>query len=121
MIFLQPEDGEQSPGRHRWVRLRVNIPTSLRPGEWYPVLSVGTEEAVLDVRGAPTILPRDVVEIFHARPEAWSLVPAEMGGPYLVCPDCAERVPITAANGRLTCPYCHSSYPITSEGESASA
>lgn len=117
MNFLQPENGNRSPGLYRWARLRVNIPISLRRGAWYTVLSAGAEEAVLEVRGVPTILDREAVEIVHARPQTWSMVPAEWGGPYLVCPDCAERVRNVAATGRLICPHCHSSYAIALERE----
>jgi hypothetical protein len=120
MDYLQPEDRKRSSELTRWARLRVNIPTPLRRGGWYPVLSVGTEEAVLEVRGAPTILARDAVEIVHSRPETWSVVPAEWGGPYYVCPDCAERVHDVSVTGRFICPGCHGSFAVRLEREIAS-
>jgi hypothetical protein len=119
--FLQlPEDCQRSPEIHRWARLRVDIATTLRRGGWYPVLSVGEEEAVLQVRGSTCIVARDVIEIRHTRPETWSVVPAEWGGPYIVCPDCAERVRSTAVSGRFACPRCHGSFAITLERDIAS-
>jgi hypothetical protein len=121
MNYLQPsEGGRRGPGLQRWARLRVDVRTTLRRGGWYPVLSAGAEEAVLEVRGAPAIIARDVVEIVHARPQTWSIVPAEWGGPYLVCPDCAERVRNVAVTGRFTCPHCHGAFAISLEREIAS-
>jgi hypothetical protein len=121
MNVLKPENGSHSPEIHRWARLRANIPTSLRRGAWYPVLSAGAEEAVVEVRGVLTILARDLVEIVPTRPTTWSLVPAEWGGPYFVCPDCAERVRNIAVTESLICPHCHASYAISSEREGAPA
>ena len=82
----------------------MNALVSLRRGAWYPVLSAGVEEAVLEVHGASTILARDLVEIVHERPQMWSVVPPEWGGPYLVCPDCAERVRDAATAGPFSLP-----------------
>ena len=122
MNYLKPEDGNRGPEVHRWARLRMNIPTSLlRRGAWYPVLSAGAEEAVLEVRGTLTVIAREFVEVVPARPEMWSLVPAAWGGPYLVCPDCAERVRNVAVTGTFSCPHCHGSYAVSSERQSASA
>jgi hypothetical protein len=120
MNALRPEDSNGGPSLRRWARLRVDVPSPLRRGGWYPVLSAGAEEAVLEVRGAPTILARDAVEIIHTRPQTWSVVPAEGGGPYLVCADCAERVRSTAVSGRFSCPHCHSSFVIGLERDIAS-
>ena len=121
MNYLQlPEDWQRSPGIHRWARVRVRTPVPLRRGGWYPVLSAGAEEAVLEVRGSTFIIARDAVEIRHTRPETWSVVPAEWGGPYLVCPDCAERVRSTAVAGRFACPRCRGSFAITLERDIAS-
>ena len=121
MNFLQPEDGKRGPSLRRWARLRVDVPaTTLRRGGCYPVLSAGTEEAVLEVRGAPVIFRRDVVEIVNARPNAWSLVPANWGGPYFVCPDCAERVHAGAVTGHYRCPRCRGSFAVGAEHDIAS-
>ena len=121
MNFLQlPQDWQRSPGIHRWARLRADIPTTLRRGGWYPVLSAGDEEAVLEVRGSTIVIARDAVEIVHTRPETWSVVPIEWGGPYLVCPDCAERVRSAAVTGHCACPRCHGSFAISLEREIAS-
>lgn len=119
MNFLHaPED--RQPGLRRWARLRADIPSTLRRGSWYPVLSVGAEETVLEVRGAPTILARDAVEIIQTPPNTWTLVDAKTGGPYLVCPACAERVRSAAARGRFACPRCHGSFAVALERDIAS-
>ena len=120
MNYLQPEERTRTPGLNRWARLRADIPTTLRRGGWYQVLSAGPEEAVLEVRGAPVVFARDVVEIVHARPQAWSLVPANWGGPYLVCPDCAERVHAGAVTGQYRCPRCRGSFAVGAEHDIAS-
>jgi hypothetical protein len=115
MNYLRPpENGKRSPGL-RWARVRVDIPTTLRRGGWYPVLSAGAEEAVLEVRGASTILARDAVEIVHTRPQTWSAVTARWGGSYLVCPECAERVRNVQVAGHLICLHCHSSFAVSVE------
>ena len=114
--FLQvPNNGQRGPELQRWARLRVNAPVALRRGAWYPVLSAGVEEAVLEVHGASTILSRDLVEIVHERPQMWSVVPPEWGGPYLVCPDCAERVRDAATAERFPCPHCGASFAVALE------
>jgi len=57
------------------------------------VLSIGQDEAVIEVRRKPVIVPRSALDLVAARPNAtWTLIPRECGGPYLVCPNCAERV-----------------------------
>jgi hypothetical protein len=119
-FLLLPEEGQQSPGLQRWARLRMNIRNTLRRGGWYQVLSAGAEEVVLQVRGAPTILSRDVVEIVDTRPETWSMVPIQWGGPYLVCPDCAERVRPAAVSARFPCPRCRKSFTVLLECDIAS-
>ena len=116
MNFLQvPDNGQRGPGLHRWARLRVNALVSLRRGAWYPVLSVGVEEVVVEVHGASTILARDLVEIVYERPQMWSVVPPEWGGPYLVCPECAERVHQAAITDRFSCPNCGTSFAVALE------
>ena len=119
MNFLHAPD-DLGPGLRRWARLRADIPTVLRRGSWYPVLSVGAEEVVMEVRGSPSILARDAVEIVHTRPDAWGVVPVDQGGPYLVCPVCAERVRNSAVRGRFTCPRCHGSFAVALEQDIAS-
>jgi hypothetical protein len=113
MPRLHASEGQPSPDVPRWARLCVDIRTTLRRGEWYPALSAGDEEVVLEVRGSTLIVPRDAVEIRQTRPEAWSVVPAEWGGPYLVCPDCGERVRSATVTGHFVCPRCHGSFAIS--------
>ena len=63
MNFLQPEEGSRGPSLSRWARLRLDVSPALRHGQWYPVLSVGTEEVVLEAGGAPTVVARAAVEL----------------------------------------------------------
>src|SRR5689334_4773228 len=98
------KESPRAPELRRWARLCVHVRTPLRRGGWYRVLSTGREEVVLEVRGSTVILSRDVVEIVDNRPQVWSFVPAEWGGPYLVCPNCGERTRNGVTTGRMTCP-----------------
>lgn len=120
MNYLPPPDESRNrPGLGRWARLRMRVPTPLRRGAWYPVLSAGREEVVLDVHGVSTILASDLVEIVHERPQTWSVVPPELGGPYLVCPECADRVRNFAANDRSRCSRCGGWFAISLDGSIA--
>jgi hypothetical protein len=83
-------------------------------------VSSGIEEVVLEVRGSPTIFARDAIEIVHTRPQTWSAVTARWGGPYLVCPECAERVRNVQVTGHLICLHCHGSFAVDAERDIAS-
>lgn len=96
----------------RWARLAVDVRCVLRRGAWYPVLSVGPEEAVLLVHHRPTILPRLFLEIITSRPAKWTIVPRPEGHPYAVCPNCAERVALRHALAELRCGHCMASFPV---------
>ncbi len=110
-------EGEtQQPRIARWARLVVNVRIPLRRGAWYPVLSAGPEEVVVEVRQRPTIVPRAVVDISTVPPSRWTLVPQSWGGPYYVCPECSERmrarVPIVPRREMpLSCIRCHKTFP----------
>ena len=92
--------------------MAVNLRTSLRRGAWYAVHSAGPEEVVLEVRGKSTIVPRGWVDVADEKPRAWTLVPADWGGPYIVCPNCAKRVWIREPIHALQCDACHAGFPL---------
>jgi len=73
------------------------------------VLSAAGDEAVLDVRKKAVIMPRSQLEIVDARPSRWSVVPREwmLGGPYAVCPSCAERVAVSRSHEPVRCARCN--------------
>jgi hypothetical protein len=53
-----------------------------------------------------------LVEIRDRVPAHWTLVPAEFGGPYLVCPSCAERLPAPAVVTSAQCERCSQVFPV---------
>jgi hypothetical protein len=88
--------------------------TPLRRGAWYPVLSAAADEAVLEVRKRAVIVARDQLEIVDVRPSRWSVVPRQwmLGGPYAVCPKCAERVALTRSREPARCGRCNGMFAI---------
>jgi len=80
------------------------------------VLSVGQDEVVIEVRRKPVIVPRTCLDLVAARPSPiWTLIPREWGGPYLVCPDCAERVWWRCALAELRCLRCDGLFQVDPE------
>ena len=96
----------------RWARVNADLQSPLRRGAWYPVLSLGSVEVVVEVNHRPVIVPRSNVEIILHRPEMWSVVKSESGGAYGVCPTCTERVPLEAHEGDVPCPHCKGVFPV---------
>lgn len=117
---ILPRETVPQAALRRWARLAVNVRIGARRGAWYHVLSAGPEEAVLEVYHRAVIIPRAAIELRDDAPLMWSLVPRAWGGPYLVCPGCAERVRPNGAVGRLHCRRCRHSYPIEQLEENAS-
>ena len=71
------------------------------------MLSIGENEVVIEARGRPIIVPRSGLDQLAVRPsDMWTLVPREWGGPYLVCPSCAERVGWRRSLVQLQCRRC---------------
>jgi hypothetical protein len=106
-------------GALRWARLRDNRRCGVRRGAWYRVLSVGPDEAVLEVNHAAMVLPRSALHIIDTRPTMWSIVerpsdavmlPESWGTWYAVCPNCAERRPVQRAPGKMPCPRCKKAF-----------
>ena len=108
--------GSVAVATQRWARAICDFPldSPLRRGAWYPVLTAGPEEVVLVVRHHAVIVPSSVLEISATRPNRWSLVRRDwaLGGPYLVCPNCAARVSLRAPLDRLSCDRCHGVYAV---------
>jgi hypothetical protein len=96
------------PARERWVRVELNAACGLRRGAWYPVLSVGKEEIVVEARHKLVVVPRSCVgEIVTTRLNTWTMVPRASGGPYAVCPNCADRVIVNRSSEKMLCGGCH--------------
>jgi len=60
------------------------------------------------------IFPRSQLEIVDVRPSRWSVVPREwmLGGPYAVCPNCAERVALSRTPEPVRCARCNGVFTI---------
>ena len=80
--------------------------SQLRHGAWYPVLSSGATQTVLDVSGQRVVVPQELIELRHKRPDRFTVVyrtyddpnpargtRADVGRRYGVCPKCASRIP----------------------------
>lgn len=121
-LSLEPDPGRQlrtaMVATQRWARSSVDFVVTypLRRGAWYPVLSAGPDEVVLDVRHHAVIVPWSVLELSDTRPSRWSLVLRDgtLGGPYLVCPDCAARMSLQVGLDRVPCDRCHGVYEVES-------
>jgi len=70
----------------------------------------------MEVRRKPVIVPRSCVDLVAARPTTtWALIPRERGGPYLVCPNCAERVWWRLSLAELRCLRCDGVFRVESD------
>ena len=107
-------------GQH-WARLRSTEPSHLRRGAWYRVIKLTSQEAVLDVHGKQTPVPRTSLEILPERPKQWAVVPRPARSPrmpqawgehYGVCPNCRERARIDGHVANLRCPKCNGVFEI---------
>jgi hypothetical protein len=72
------------------------------------VLSLGADDAILDVDNAPVRVSRDYLEFREVRPSLWTIVPRPRdaenvptgwGEFYAVCPHCAARAPVGPRSG----------------------
>jgi hypothetical protein len=107
-----PDAVTEGPSPPRWARICVNVRSPLRRGAWYPVISVGSEEVVLEVRQRPVSVPRPFLDVAATPPSRWGVVPREWGGPYLVCPRCADRVRVGRPVTKMYCSRCHASFEV---------
>ena len=108
-------------GPARWARLRRDTQSVLRRGAWYRVLSVGADEAVVDVDNAAVRVARPDLEVTETRPNRWTIVPrprlaekvpASWGEFYAVCPNCAARAPVGRPPGEKRCTRCEQSFEV---------
>jgi hypothetical protein len=97
------------------------VQSVLRRGAWYAVLSLGADEAVLDVDNAAARLPRSQLEVTETRPNRWTIVPrprdadkvpAAWGDSYAVCPNCAARAPVGRPSGQKRCTRCEQAFEV---------
>jgi hypothetical protein len=93
----------------------------LRRGAWYRVLSLGAEEAVVDVDNAPVRIARKDLEVTETRPSRWTIVarprdaekvPESWGEFYAVCPNCAARAPVGRPPGQKRCTRCEQAFDV---------
>ena len=84
-------------------------------------MSLGAEEAVLDVDNAPVRIARTNLELQEARPNRWTIVPRPRGAEkvpeswgefYAVCPNCAARAPVGRPPGEKRCTRCEQSFEV---------
>jgi hypothetical protein len=105
----------------QWARLRPAEAGHLRRGAWYRVVRLTPAEAVLDVNGTLTSVPRPSLEILPAPPTRWTVVPRPMraarlpaswGPRYGVCPNCRERARLEERAASMRCPKCNGYFDI---------
>ena len=106
----------------QWARVRPDQAAKLRQGAWYRVVRLTPVEAVLDVNGRPTAIPRPSLQIIPTPPTRWTIVarPANAGGKlpltwgarYGVCPGCRQRAHLDARASAMRCPKCNGYFDI---------
>src|SRR5881628_1399215 len=83
-----------------WGRLQAYATCGLRLGAWYPVSALTAREAHVQLRGRLLIVPRSLLELRAAPPQAWTVVPPGVDSTrplagrrdgYVVCPSCRHR------------------------------
>ena len=104
-----------------WARLNTDADYHIRQGAWYRVIKLGPLEAVLDVRGKPTPVPRPFLDLSLRPPMKWSVVPrprqalrlpAAWGPEYAVCPSCRQRAPLDGHPRHLRCARCNGTFEV---------
>jgi len=115
--YIHTAQNDSEPSVRRWGRLTASVRSRLRRGAWYPVLSLSPEEVVLDVHHRSTIVPRYLIEVRESIPMNWSIVPTQWGGPYLVCPRCAERVRVRELPHHEFCVRCRQQFEVEAAHE----
>jgi len=105
----------------QWARVRPEQGAHLRQGAWYRVVRLTPVEAVLDINGTPTAVPRPSLQIVPTPPSNWTVVarprnssrlPLSWGPRYGVCPNCRERARLTARATSMRCPKCNGHFDI---------
>ena len=110
------------PQQQQWARLKTDADFRIRRGAWYRILKLGPLEAVLDVRGKPTPIPRPFLDIDARPPMKWTVVkrprqasrlPASWGTQYAVCPNCRERSALSGRPAALRCQRCNGQFEVS--------
>ena len=109
------------PNSGQWARVRPTEAGHLRRGAWYRVVRLTATEAVLEVNGALTTVPRPSVEIVPTPPSRWAVVPrpprsarlpTSWGPRYAVCPNCRTRARLEEKTTAMRCPKCNGFFDI---------
>jgi hypothetical protein len=112
----------------QWARVRPDQSASLRQGAWYRVVRLTPVEAVLDINGRLTAVPRPSLQIIPTPPSRWTVVarparsprlPATWGPRYGVCPNCRERARLEMRAISMRCPKCNGHFDIGWDGDGA--
>lgn len=107
-----------------WARVLGDVNANVRRGAWYEVIRLTPEAALLDVNRQLLSVPRSSLEITHARPFQWSVVPRphdavdlpiSWGSRYGVCPHCSHRTALKGQPSKLLCPRCGGLFSIPLE------
>jgi len=107
----------------QWARIRPDQAAHLRQGAWYRVVRLTPVDAVLDVNGTPTTVPRPSIQILPTPPSRWTVVPRprnasasrlplSWGPRYGVCPKCRERARLDGKATSMRCPKCNGHFDI---------
>ena len=85
------------------------------------MISLGADEAVLDVDNAPVRVARSDLDVTETRPSRWTIVPRprdaenvpdSWGEVYAVCPNCAARAPVGRPPGQKRCTRCEQAFDV---------
>ena len=105
----------------QWARVRPDQVAALRQGAWYRVVRLTPVEAVLDINGRATAVPRPSLQISPTPPTRWAVVarparaarlPLAWGPRYGVCPNCRERAHLEPRATSMRCPKCNGHFDI---------
>jgi len=105
----------------QWARLLPTANLKIRRGAWYRVLKLGPVDAVIDIRGRATPVPRSMLQLAHNPPNQWTVLPAprnvarfpsSWGTQYGVCPSCRERAALEGHPTTLRCRRCNGLFEV---------
>lgn len=105
----------------QWARLVPSSNLKIRRGAWYRILKLGPVEAIIDIKGKPTPVPRAMLQIAYTPPNKWTVLPAprnvarfpsSWGTVYAVCPSCRERAALEGHPTTLRCHRCNGLFEV---------